>query len=399
MLIERCSGEYNRYEENMKIINKLIKQLLTIILDHIVILLRCDEGSDKYVLLSYIVHPFILPRKSSFMHRHSNMWECREIANIWLKHGYNVDVISYSNKSYIPKRSYDVLIDIHSNMERLSQFLPNAKKIMHLTGAHWSFQNDAEMKRIEKLRLRSGIEFKPVRQVEENRGIEYADCATILGNKFTKDTYEYAHKPLYSIPLSTTVEYPPHMYFKDYNKIKRNYVWIGSSGMIHKGLDLVLEVFSQMPNYKLTICGPVSNETDFEKHYWDLLYNTNNINTIGFVDVTSQSFRKIISESLGVIYPSCSEGCAGSVVTCLHAGLIPIVSYESGIDTDDFGIILHTCSVEEIRETIEDLSSREGFELEAMALKAYEYARKYYTKDNFSKEYNDFVTKIICENR
>ncbi len=42
-------------------------------------------------------------------------------------------------------------------------------------------------------------------------------------------------------------------------------MWFGSGGMIHKGLDLVLEVFARMQEYHLHICGPVHHEEDFCK--------------------------------------------------------------------------------------------------------------------------------------
>lgn len=47
-------------------------------------------------------------------------------------------------------------------------------------------------------------------------------------------------------------------------------------------------------------------------------------------------FAALTRRCAAVVYPSCSERTAGSVITCLHAGLILIVSKESGVDTEDF---------------------------------------------------------------
>jgi len=41
---------------------------------------------------------------------------------------------------------------------------------------------------------------------------------------------------------------------------------------------------------------------------------------------------------------------------CLHAGLIPIVSYESGIDVDDFGLVLKENSISVIKSTVQMVS-------------------------------------------
>ncbi len=48
------------------------------------------------------------------------------------------------------------------------------------------------------------------------------------------------------------------------------------------------------------------------------------------------------------------KGVAGSTIICMHVGLIPIVSYESSVDVDDFGIIIKDSSVEEIKAAIKE---------------------------------------------
>jgi len=359
-----------------------------------IITLTASNNSDKNVLLSYITHPFRNDPKSQDFTSHTNKWECWQIANTWLKYGYNVDIIDWDNNAFLPKKEYSIFIDIHSNMERLAPILGgDCKKILHITGAHWKFQNSAEMRRLSNLKSRRGIELKPRRQVTPSLGIEYADCATILGNAFTQSTFAYSGKPLYPIPLSTTVQFP--YYEKDFTKIKKNFLWFGSSGMVHKGLDLVLDAFSELPDFNLTVCGPVNQEPDFKKAYFKELYRSKNIRTLGFIDVRGAKFLEVIRNTNALIYPSCSEGQAGSVVTCLHAGLIPIVSYESGVNVDDFGIILNKCNVEEVVEAIEILLQKPTEELQRMSKSAWLYARTHHTQEKFAECYDAFVNHII----
>jgi len=358
-----------------------------------IIHLNNQNGSNKFVLLSYITNPFRMSPNNSRFNHHSNKWECREMANIWLNHGYNVDVIDWNNTRFIPKRDYSIFIDIHSNMERLTPFLKNSKKILHITGAHWKFQNAAETKRLSDLRLRRGFSLKPRRQVTPCNGIEYADYATILGNKFTQDTYAFSKKALFPIHLSTSILMP--YYEKDFTKINKNYLWLGSTGMVHKGLDLVLEAFSQLPDYKLTVCGPVDKENDFKNAFFKELYQLPNIKTVGFVDLESKDFLDTVQNTVGLIYPSCSEGQAGSVISCMHAGLIPIISYESGVDTCDFGYTLSENTVDSIIEAVIFLSQKSSEELKIMSYKSWSYAREYHTREMFSKDYEDFVENIL----
>ncbi len=279
------------------------------------------------------------------------------MAQTFLDLGYSADIIDWKNSSFIPKKDYAVFIDIHNNLERLSPFLSkDCIKILHITGAHWLFQNTAEYRRLLDLQTRRHISLVPRRIAAPSHGIEYADIATILGNKFTTSTFDYAKKNIVSIPISTTHTYPfPEK--KNYSVARNNFIWLGGAGMVHKGLDLVLEAFASMPEFNLSVCGPVSSEKDFEQEYWKELYKTKNIRTFGKIDPGEKIFREITDSSIAAVFPSCSEGGGGSVITAIHAGLIPIVSREASVNVEDFGIVLKENTVEEIKKTVRYVSS------------------------------------------
>jgi uncharacterized iron-regulated protein len=82
------------------------------------------------------------------------------------------------------------------------------------------------------------------------------------------------------------------------------------------------------------------------------------------------------------------------VVTGLHAGLIPIVSYEASVDIKDFGILLRNCTVDEIKESITDLSQKPEAELQNMSKKAWQHARNHHTREKFAECYDRFVREI-----
>ena len=124
--------------------------------------------------------------------------------------------------------------------------------------------------------------------------IEHADCAAVLGNEFTISTYTYANKPIYRVPISAPFLYPwPEG--KDFEACRRHFLWFGSHGFVHKGLDLVLDAFAEMPDYHLTVCGPIREEIekDFEKAFYKELYQTSNIRTLGWVDIGRPEFTKL----------------------------------------------------------------------------------------------------------
>jgi len=347
------------------------------------------------VLLSYITAPFRLRPGGNWPTSHSNYWECFQMARTFLGFGYAVDVIDWTNNKFLPKENYDVFIDIHSNMERLAPLLgAKCLKILHITGAHWLFQNHAEYTRLLNLQQRRGVTLVPRRIALPSLGIEYADCATILGNKFTISTFAYANKPIYSIPLSSAVTFP-WIAEKDFDASRRTFLWIGSSGMVHKGLDLVLEAFTDLKDCELHICGPVQDETDFVKAYSKELYSTANIKNHGWIDVAGPEFATLTRKCAAVVYPSCSEGCAGSVITCLHGGLIPIVSKESGVDIEGFGILLQNVTIDEIKAKIVTCANLSTDELRSRSKKAWQFAQDNHTREEFAKAYKQVVANLL----
>ena len=230
--------------------------------------------------------------------------------------------------------------------------------------------------------------------MEPNWAIEYADYATLLGNQFTMSTYNYAQKPVFPIPIPTYTVYPSPEN-KHFESCRNHFLWFGGYGLVHKGLDLVLEAFATMPDYHLTVCGPIQQEKDFEQAYHKELYQLSNIHTVGWIDVSSSKFSEITNTCIALVYPSCSEGQSGAVVTCLQAGLIPIISYESGVDIDDFGVILKDCSIDTIKESVKMISKRPVENLKKMSCDAWNYARTHHTRERFAENYRKAIETII----
>ena len=360
-----------------------------------VVSLKPKQPSQENVLFSYRIEPFFLKPGEPIPNDHTWYWEVLQIAQTFLDLGYNVDVIQFHNHTFVPKKKYSFFIDIRDRLEGLSPKLnEDCVKILHVDIANMMFRNAAECNRLLDLQQRKGITLRPQRYEVPNLGIEYADCATVLGNDFTIGTFKYANKPMYRIPISAPDVYP-WAEEKDFEGVKKHFLWLGSGALVLKGLDLVLDAFSEMPDYHLTVCGPISNNKEFERAFYKELYETPNIHTYGWIDVASSEFIEITNSCLGLVYPSGCEGQSGGVITCLHAGLVPILSYETGVDVYDFGAILKNSSIEEIKATIRRISNLPGEDLKTMARKAWEYARANHTRGNFAKVYRNTVLQII----
>ncbi len=360
-----------------------------------VVALQPDSKLRGNVLLSFIIDPFLRKSGELISHDHTHDWESSQMAQTFLDRGYAVDVISYHNNHFRPQKKYDFFVSARTNLEHIAARLnSDCIKIAHLDTAHWLFNNQAAYTRLLELQQRRGAALTNAKMIVQNMAIEQADLATILGNQFTIDTYGYADKEIYRIPISAPVLYP----WNDEKKIEQcrnNYLWFGSSGFVHKGLDLVLEAFAAMPEYRLTVCGPLEEEKAFARVYHQELFETPNIETVGWIDVNGSRFREIARNTLGLVYPTCSEGGGGSAITCMHAGIIPILSLQASVDTGSSGIILENCTIPIIQKAVQELSSQPPARLEKQVRLAWETARNNHTRELFAAEYNKFVSQIL----
>ena len=368
-------------------------------LNSIVIKLTPDQKARGKVLFSYIINGFLLDPKDPIPNKHTNIWQSVKMAETFVELGYEVEVISWKNHTYIPKGEYSAFVDVRRNMERLAPLLnKDCVKITHLDTSHILFHNYAEAKRLFELQQRRGVTMHPLRYERPNLAIEYTDYATTCGNDATIKTFAYAGKKIFKIPSPCAVTYD-WIENKDFEKTRKHFLWFSSSGLVHKGLDLVLDAFRDLPDYHLTICAPLDKDADFLEAYKYEISKNEHINMIGWVDIESKKFIDIFSQCIGVLHTSCSEGGAPAVKTCMHAGLIPIISYETSIDMEDFGVTLKSCSVEEIKNAIKYIANLSTDELKTRSYKAWEYARGHYTRENFAVKYKEVISQIMENNK
>jgi len=352
---------------------------------------RARRGS---VVLSYLQEPF-LRKDSSLARAHTNWQECLSIAEAWREAGFTVCVIDRKDRRFSPTSETEVVVDLGFNLDRWSQDLPTGcRKIFHATGAHWQIQNAAERRRLDLVRERRGVSLKPRRQGLEHRGAEAADLITVLGNEFTAASYEKTAKPVHRVPISSAYEFSwPAT--RDFTKACRRFLWMGSFGMVHKGLDLVLEAFAAMPDLELTVCGRPEKEEDFFSAYRRELSSFPNIKLAGWVDPSSPQFETLRREHAAMVYPSCSEGGGGTVIHAMHAGLLPVVTRAASVDIGDFGSLIGGESPADVAEAVRAVADLPSAALEERARAAFEYARAHHTLAEFGRNYRRFAAHVI----
>ncbi len=338
---------------------------------------------SKNCLLLYISLPF---RRKTVGSTHQNLLQVRELAKVIGEYGYNVDVMDFDDQLVRLKKKYDLVIDLHPGLNQVyrNNLNEDCLKVAYITGSNPSFANQAEAQRIEDLFSRKGVRLRPRRQSPPfpKDLLESFDAMFFIGNPYNLETYnEFKFKKIFLIK-NTGFDQLRNQDFSKKNP--NNFLFLGSVGQVHKGLDLLLDVFSKNAHLNLYICANYKGEKDFCKLYRQELFNLPNVFPYGFIDVTSDRFRNLAAICSYTVMPSCSEGISGGVLAAMSAGLIPIVSRECGLNPDEvhfFEENNYVC----IAETLNYFAQQPLDKIQAEALKTMDIIRDNYSMSNFSQ--------------
>lgn len=355
------------------------------------------------VLFSYLAQPMLWEEIDPKFLGHSNCWESREIVRIFNEFGFDVDCIDWTDNSWFCDNDYDIFFDIADNLQRFAPFAqPGSLKILHLTGSYHEFQQAAELQRVADLERRSGMLYSPKRLPSNcplsERSLRLADYCPLIGNQKTLETYPAMYRnKITLVPVSAS-----HVSFikspREYASTPREFLFFTGVGAVHKGLDRVLEVFANNPQFRLNIVGDFAGEKDFVHIYQKELFTCPNIHYHGYLPPSGDVFINIVKRSFCFIAPSCSEGISSSVVTCLQLGLYPIISKQNGVDLPDkCGTFLDSCSIEEIAQVVRDVYNLSDLELVRQIGTCQELALKKYSREQFREKMVAFLAHVLHE--
>ena len=353
------------------------------------------QGGQRNALICYIIQPF----RTTNHRGHSNQKEVVVMADVLAELDFAVDVVDYNSEFNIDYSPYDLLIGFGGAFSR-SFSVPDfrGKRILHLTGANPNFSNEAEARRSRNLWERRGVLVAPRREVYWPWMFSAinSDAMFVLGNNWTISTYDGLNKNMHLIPVPYVMPVGQEIIKRDFANTRHNFCWFSGSGAVHKGLDLLLEAFDGIDNdFHLDVCGPIGCEVDFLATYKDYLFANPQVTFHGFVDVDSKKMQTIMTTNAFVIFPSCSEGGGSSVITCMAAGLVPIVTKEASIDIRDFGVLIEYPTIQSIREAMLLAGSMSKGELENRSTKSSAYARLGHSYETYADVLRESIIKSI----
>ena len=344
-------------------------------------------------LLIYITYPFFLKKNSQEYRSHINIRNSHTIVRAFNELGFNVDIINHEDGKYDTNKKYDMVIGVGQALDRDKNYLKNSKvKIYYATGLHWLTESYLIFQRYLYLKNRKGTSLIPQRLNKPYLSAEKSDIIFSVQNNYTNETYAHLKKPIvYIAPTGSFDTGPQQESIK--NKNSKKILWLSGVGMVLKGLDLVLEAFSELPAIELMICADFSTEPGFADVYSNEL-NQKNIQYLGFVDIGSEKFKSVTDQCIGVIYPYPEGEISGSIINAMYFGLIPIIAYCSNAEISNFAV--PTCpSVLEIKKSLEIISSMSDSEIRERSEKCLKYIYEYHSPQKEADDWRSAIQFVI----
>lgn len=316
---------------------------------------------------------------------HTNSMQQKALIEILKSRGYTVDLIA-NDSLPVYNIKCDYLIGFGASWRKLAKNT-TAKKILYATEAPPFLAYLNEARAISKCEGGNKSNKKLQRTYKFYYDDDYllADAIIQMG-EFNSDLLKRI-QAFEDTPIHTISSYGLGIdKSKTKQHIKRGFLWFGSHGAIHKGLDKVIAAFRDLPHIDLYVAG--CSLADFQS------FNpTKNVIYEGVVDVSSDRFDKIANACISCILPSASEGLSTATITCMYQGLIPIITKETNIKCPDAIFIRNT--VPEIKSAIEFIYEIGDSKLKEISENVQLFAINNYSNNSFRETIEIAIDNIL----
>jgi glycosyltransferase involved in cell wall biosynthesis len=360
-----------------------------------------ESDQSRRALLIYVVKPFLLKDADPRLLTHQNARQCKQIAALLGEFGYIVDAVDVRDQQFQPSREYDLVISNRIDSVGMElRFRAVRVKIYLATVTMHRVHNRNLRGRHERLSRRRDRKVQMRRVYTEMMPyVNISDAIVGFGNDSILGTWREEFKgPIYPFNNYGFKETPFRLEDKDFAVARHHFLFFTSGSQVQKGLDLLLEIFPKLPHLHLYICSSFDSEPDFCECYRKELREKPNIHALGWLEVNSPAYHRLIRQCAYVIHPTCSDGQSGSVVQCMYSGLIPMVTREAGLDTEDFGVTFADDSLEEIERAVRQVSQLpKEWHLER-SIRTREVAEAKYSEEAFLNRWREILAEILHKN-
>lgn len=363
------------------------------------------KGHERRVLMCHLPEAFAGGELPKY---HSNLTECHVIAECFDRLGYSIDCTSRTRKGldYSP---YDIVFGINGNAF-MGSFTADRSvaplRIFYPVGAETCYNYRVTAMRNADFHRRHGMWM-----LGSNRYMpgdprnyyeaQFSDAVICMGDNFVLDRFADEEKVCGKYRLLPAFYFPVagNAASKDFAKCRRTLLWFGSSGMVHKGLDIAMDFALEHPEFTLHICGGSRQEKEFWNYYMPKIEGRGNIILHGFVDIESEMFAQLLSQCGMLLNPSISEGGAVAVLNVIGNGaLLPVCSEATGIDFGGSAVVVPHVTYKAFEEAVMLADSMPCAEFERRAWDAHRTVKDNFTLEQYRERMYCHLKEII-ENR
>lgn len=358
-----------------------------------------NTNFNNRALVSYLSAPFA----DGPQNKHTNHLECLFAAKALNNLGYNVDVIDFDYHKKISYENYQMIYGFGDQFEQ-SFYDTNfkGKRVLYSPGCNTVYSNLVSCIRLKEF-AKNGGELNPklIRTTNDAWPLQkyLSDAIICQGNDFVLNSYKDTFKDTnyYQIncfPLDCYQTIDTHQ--KKFSAAKHNFLWFGSQGSVHKGLDIALQLIEKHPELKLYIRGLNLKHEHAIIERFNHLISSNQVDVKQYVDIDSEEFEDLMQNCGAVIFPSASEGGAAALLTVMaHGGLIPIITKSCGLDIEHLGFIANETTIDDVELQLNKYLSMSNEELLELSQKIRTEINAIYNIPNYQKNIKTILEDIL----
>ena len=268
----------------------------------------------------------------TFLRHHPNLTEVAALCAELQRRGYSIDAFDYRSRRAIT--GYDLILGFGEAVYR-AQLGGEKNVVLYATGASANFQHRSVEAVLGSLCERFGPEaVKYVRIPERYLGISEALSNQILsiGSSWTASTFVQPSR-VHSLPGIVAGRHADaDDIVRAANRRGSDIAWIGSKGVLHKGLHTAAEVAAKL-GVKLHAVGIKDEERAFSNKLLQGLQCDHAI--YPFVTPGDATWTSVVEKCRLVVGASLSEGMSTSILTAARSGLYPISTEACGVPLGD----------------------------------------------------------------
>lgn len=309
---------------------------------------------------------------------------------------YAIDIVDCNDLNVLPFvecKEYDLVFGFGEVFYQLTLKYPNAMSIMYMTEHHPDFADREEKKRIAYFYERHKKKARIVRSGNYYKSHYFNQTYSHIITMSEVDPYLKEYKTPFTIFPTGVLNDSFNFGKKEYSAAKNHFLWLGSYGAVHKGLDLLLDVFEKREDIVLHIAG-LSEEDE------NLLQPKKRANIVnhGYINIKTKAFLELVEKCSFNILPSCSEGFSTAITTGMLHGLIPIVMKGTGFNRlNDKAIFLENFKISYLDEKLTEISTMPSEDLGNFSKRVFDFAHENFSNSAFEKNFEKIMNTIKNE--